>query len=72
MAEIRKHKPSSSPIARALESAMGESIKPVVPGSRPDKGVEEPETKLESSPSVAASPAQWGSFTVVMPPKSSD
>lgn len=39
---------------------MGESIKPVVPGSRPDKGVEEPETKLESSPSVAASPAQWG------------
>ena len=50
MAEIRKHKPSSSPIARALEAAMGESIKPVVPGSRPDKGVEEPETKLESSP----------------------
>lgn len=51
---------------------MGESIKPVVPGSRPDKGVEEPETKLESSPLVAASPAQWGSFTVAMPPKSSD
>ena len=51
---------------------MGESIKPVVPGSRPDKGVEEPETKLESSPSVAASSAQWGSFTVAMPPKSSD
>lgn len=51
---------------------MGESIKPFVPGSRPDKGVEEPETKLESSPSVAASPAQWGSFTVAMPPKSSD
>jgi hypothetical protein len=50
MAEIRKHKPSSSPIARALEAAMGESIKPVVPGSRPDKGVEEPETKLELLP----------------------
>ena len=68
MAEIRKHKPSSSPIARALEAAMGESIKPVVPGSRPDKGVEEPETKLES----AAGSAQWGSFTVAMLPKSSD
>lgn len=39
---------------------MGESIKPVVPGSRPDKGVEEPETKLESTPSVAAGSAQWG------------
>ena len=72
MAEIRKHKPSSSPIARALEAAMGESIKPVVPGSRPDEGVEEPETKSESTSSAAATATQWGSFTVTTPPKLSD
>ena len=39
---------------------MGESIKPVVPGSRPDKGVEEPETKSESTSSAAATATQWG------------
>ncbi|MSS45065.1 hypothetical protein FYJ43_03150 [Cutibacterium sp. WCA-380-WT-3A] len=72
MAEIRKHKPSFSPIARALEAAMGESIKPVVPGSRPDKGVEEAETKSESTPSAAAPATQWGSFTVTRPPKLSE
>ncbi|AGJ78335.1 hypothetical protein [Cutibacterium avidum] len=82
MAEIRKHKPSSSPISRALEAAMGESIKPVVPGSRPDKDAEEPRTRPEAGPSVAAAPTQWGSFssgsskggsfTVPIPPKSSE
>ncbi|WCC80281.1 hypothetical protein O6R08_01680 [Cutibacterium equinum] len=71
MAEIRKHKPSSSPISRALEAAMGESIKPVVPGSRPDKDTEEPKEKPEAGPSAASAPTQWGSFTVTMPPKSS-
>ncbi|MDO4412853.1 hypothetical protein [Cutibacterium sp.] len=71
MAEIRKHKPSSSPIARALEAAMGESIKPVVPGSRPDEDTQQPDAKPETGSSAAAAPAQWGSFTVTIPPKSS-
>ncbi|MGK2309781.1 hypothetical protein [Cutibacterium sp. V947] len=76
MAEIRKHKPSSSPISRALEAAMGESIKPVVPGSRPDEDVEESRTKPEAGPSPAAAPTQWGpfdggSFTLTTPPTSS-
>ena len=72
MAEIRKHKPSTSPIARALESAMGESIKPVTPGSHPHKGVEGSERNPEATPSAAATATQWGSFTVAMPLKPTD
>ncbi|WP_420175659.1 hypothetical protein [Luteococcus sp. OSA5] len=36
MAEIRKHRPSAgSPIAQALEKALGASVRPVTPGAPP-------------------------------------
>ncbi|SJN40573.1 hypothetical protein [Luteococcus japonicus] len=36
MAEIRKHKPTgSSPIAKALEQALGAAVRPVTPGAPP-------------------------------------
>ncbi|MGO4957549.1 hypothetical protein ACTQ49_09820 [Luteococcus sp. Sow4_B9] len=36
MAEIRKHRPTAgSPIAQALEKALGASVRPVTPGAPP-------------------------------------
>ncbi len=34
MAEIRKHNPATDAISRALYKAMGEPVRPVVPGSK--------------------------------------
>lgn len=44
MAEIRKHKPSKSAIAQALEAAMGASVKPVAPGAKPEPGEQKPKS----------------------------
>jgi hypothetical protein len=41
MAEIRKHKETGGDIAKAVREAMGETIRPVTPGSQPaDKATE--------------------------------
>ncbi|GAB3706756.1 hypothetical protein [Mariniluteicoccus flavus] len=35
MAEVRKFKPGSSPIADAIAKAMGENVRPTTPGAPP-------------------------------------
>ncbi len=37
MAEIRKHNPATDAISMALAKAMGEPVRPVVPGSKETK-----------------------------------
>lgn len=70
MAEIRKHKPSTSAIARAIEEAMGPVVRPVVPGSSP-----EPDEPAASNRSVQQGPstaATWQQFVVPRPPARTD
>lgn len=80
MAEIRKHKPSSSAIAQALAAAMGEPIRPTAPGARPfdDEDAspaapaQGPSRSASSSPvdpSEVGSSGAWKGFTVTSLPK---
>lgn len=82
MAEIRKHKPSTSAIAQALSAAMGEPIRPTAPGARPfddDADANSPsagEDRTASSAPVSLSEVggstAWRGFTVTsLPPKKS-
>jgi hypothetical protein len=44
MAEIRKYDPAAgTAIAQALKAAMGEPVRPVEPGSRPEGAAPKPE-----------------------------
>lgn len=80
MAEIRKHKPSSSAFAQALAAAMGEPIRPTAPGARPFDDEDDspaapaqgPARSASSSPvnpSEVGSSAAWKGFTVSSLPK---
>lgn len=42
MAETRKYRPANSAVGDAIRAALGESVRPVAPGSRPEP---EPETE---------------------------
>ncbi|WP_257478191.1 hypothetical protein [Acidipropionibacterium jensenii] len=68
MAEIRKHKTSSNPIAAALAAAMGEPIRPVTPGARP-AGAEEDDDRPEAAgPASLSVSTGWQGFTVTSVP----
>ena len=42
MAETRKYLPSTSAVGEAIRAAMGESVRPVAPGSTPPPEPEQP------------------------------
>lgn len=44
MAETRKYQPSTSAVGDAIRAALGESVRPVTPGSAPGPKPEEPAT----------------------------
>jgi hypothetical protein len=57
MAEIRKHNPATgTAIQQALRAAMGEGIRPRVPG--------EPEPAKPAAPAGGAGPTTWVSLQV--------
>lgn len=37
MAETRKYRPTTSAVGDAIRAALGESVRPVAPGSRPER-----------------------------------
>lgn len=68
MAEIRKHKTSSNPIAAALAAAMGEPIRPVTPGARPSGAEEDDDRPEAAGPASLSVSAGWQGFTVTSVP----
>ncbi len=48
MAETRKYRPSGSLVGDAVRAALGESVRPVAPGGRPEPSEEAPESETES------------------------
>ncbi len=44
MAETRKYLPSTSAVGEAIRAALGDSVRPVAPGSTPPPEPERPET----------------------------
>jgi hypothetical protein len=57
MAETRKFQPSSSAVGDAVRAALGESVRPVQPGSRP---VPASEPVVEASPAVTVRTFTFG------------
>ncbi|MFT3971550.1 MAG: hypothetical protein QM695_15060 [Micropruina sp.] len=49
MAETRKYRPSGSLVGDAVRAALGESVRPVTPGGRPDPSEKPPVAEPESS-----------------------
>lgn len=49
MAETRKYRPSGSLVGDAVRAALGESVRPVTPGGRPDPSERPPEAETASS-----------------------
>ncbi|MEL4357229.1 MULTISPECIES: hypothetical protein [unclassified Luteococcus] len=72
MAEIRKHKPSAgSPVAQALEKALGASVRPVTPGAPPQPNApkQAPTTKPPTITSATAAAGGWVSIKPGQAPK---
>jgi len=42
MAETRKYQPSSNAVGDAVRAALGETVRPVAPGSKPTPATEKP------------------------------
>jgi hypothetical protein len=42
MAETRKYRPSSSAVGDAIRAALGDTVRPVAPGSKPGPATEKP------------------------------
>ncbi|MEL4504041.1 hypothetical protein AAEX63_04615 [Luteococcus sp. H138] len=67
MAEIRKHKPSAgSPIAQALEKALGAAVRPVAPGAPPQPNSPE-RTPAVKPPTVGATSIPGGGWVKIKP-----
>ncbi len=60
MAETRKYRPSGSLVGDAVRAALGESVRPVTPGGRPDPTDETAKTEPESSPAVTVRTFTFG------------
>lgn len=54
MAETRKYRPATSAVGDAIRAALGESVRPVAPGSRPEP---------EPTPQQPAAPVTLRTFT---------
>ncbi|MFT4215882.1 MAG: hypothetical protein QM619_01675 [Micropruina sp.] len=60
MAETRKYRPSSSLVGDAVRAALGESVRPIAPGGRPDPTPTEKSEPENPAPAVTVRTFTFG------------